>query len=592
MAEDYRNKYLDLLDEQEQQQKQWEQKESALKHSLNRVSLFADGLTPDLDRCLKNMRDLIRSKGKEQHLEPILNQLAEKLSQFEASSGSDYSSSTQVVTFLLENVEWPKHSRDTVKAVKLSLKEHPFVDELPVVLNQFSKLCVESFALPQEGEASGGLFGKLFSRNEQAQEKQELNQLAYQILENVIGAFNLVEQRGELMAALRACANESDMLDVSERVVAHVASLMARGSTAERNEQNESDYLPSANELFVAMLDRMSLPAELEPSAQQLKEKLDGPLSTEQWPDVMDKICDLIAMLRRKAQQEKQDIERFLSGLTESLKELDDRVKGASVDHKTSRESGQELNTVVQAQMSGLVSSMQQTSDLDVLKHSVQEHVELIRTHMESYQVQEEERYRNTVERMRILNERLHHLEQESDSLRARVREQRNQALRDTLTGINNRLAYDERVEMEYSRWKRFRSPVSLMIWDVDHFKKVNDTYGHQAGDKVLVAIARLLSSQIRESDFLARYGGEEFVLIAPGANIEEAMSLAEKLRKKIESSQFKHGDDEVPVTVSCGLVEFQQGYTLEQLFEAADKALYQAKVQGRNLCMCAELDN
>jgi diguanylate cyclase len=190
---------------------------------------------------------------------------------------------------------------------------------------------------------------------------------------------------------------------------------------------------------------------------------------------------------------------------------------------------------------------------------------------------------------MRILNERLYHLEQESGRLRERVREQRNKALRDTLTGINNRLAYDERIEIEYSRWKRFKTPVAFMVWDVDSFKAINDTFGHHAGDKVLAAIAKLLVSQIRESDFLARYGGEEFVLIAPGANCEEALNLAEKLRRKVESSQFVHGDDVVPVTVSCGIAEFKEGYTMDQVFEAADNALYQAKVQGRNRCICAE---
>ena len=590
MAEDYREKYFDLLDEQEKQLDQWQRTESALKLSLSRVSLFADGLSPDLDRCLKEMRDLARSKGKAQSLEPMLDRLSEKLSQFEASSGSQYTSPNHVVNYLLDTVAWPDHCRDSVKVLRKLLADHSYAQDLPVVLKKLSELCVESFCLPEaEVEGEKGFFSKLFAKKDQAADESEsVSKLAYHILENVIGVFKSENDHRELMAALRAANSDEDLLSISLRIVEHVDSLI---EIAPSKESEDDAYLPTANELFIALLDRMSLPSELEAQAEVLKEKLVAPLTKAQWPALMDKICNLIAIMRRKAQQEKQDIERFLSSLTESLKELDDRVKGASIDQKTSRESGQELNTMVQVQMSGLVSKVEQAADLDGLKKNVQEHIDLIRQHMESYQLKEEERYRNTVERMRILNERLHHLEQESDNLRARVREQRNQALRDTLTGINNRLAYDERIETEYSRWKRFRTPVSLMIWDVDHFKHINDTFGHQAGDRVLVAIAKLLASQIRESDFLARYGGEEFVILAPGANCTEAMKLAEKLREKVASSQFKHGETEVPVTVSCGLIEFKQGYSIEQIFDAADKALYQAKVQGRNLCLCGELD-
>ncbi len=590
MAEDWRKKYLDLIDEQETQSVQWEKMDAALCHGLSRISLFAGGLSSDLDECLDQMRILIRAKGQAPALMDILEKISDRLSYFEASEASKLATPSQVLMYLLQTMPWPRSEKKDVKALQASLDRQPYAEELPAFLEEFTNLCLVSFNQGENKTArsTGGVLDKLFSKSiRKPSDGVSSEVLAHQLMNNITQVFRERELKNDFLEALSICENSDDYLDLSLRMVNRVEDLLAQSVISA---VDNSSYLPTANELFIALLDRMSLPDELEDQAVLLKEKLAAPLTKEQWPSLMDKICDLIASIRRKAQQEKQDIERFLSNLTDSLKELDDRVKGASYDHATQHQSGQTLNTAVQAEMSGLVSSVEQAGDLDSLKQAVQYRLEQIRSHMVSYQVEEEERFRNASERMRILNERLRHLEQESDTLKKRVREQRNLALRDTLTGINNRLAYDERVEIEFNRWKRFRTPVSLMVWDVDKFKVINDTFGHQAGDKVLIAIAALLSSQIRESDFLARYGGEEFVLIAPGANCAEALKLAEKLRANVESSQFKHANTPVPVTVSCGLVEFKDGYTVEQLFDAADKALLQAKRQGRNLCLCAEL--
>ena len=587
MAEDWREKYLNLLDEQEQQLEQWSRTETLLKHTINRLSLYADGLSPELDSSLSKLRDLIRAKGQESVLLPLLEQLADKLSAFESSSISRFATPSQVLLYLAENIDWPRDQSKAVKELKSQIKRQKHINELPSLLQKFADVCVNGFQLQgdAEQESGSGLLGKLFGKKEQGQSSDsEVNRLVYQVLENVIAGLIKGNGKEDLLDDLKQCESEDDIFAMSDRIVAALKIIMADDGNEEAGH-----YLPTANELFIALLDRMSLPDELEAQAKSLKAQLEAPLSKEQWPSLMDKICDLVATMRRRAQQEKQDIERFLSSLTDSLKELDDRVQGASHEQSSHRESGQQLSSVMKAEMSGLANSVEQAVDLNVLKQAVQDRLDQIRNHMDAYQVEEEARFQSTQERMHILQERLHHLEQESDKLKERVKQQRNQALRDTLTGINNRLAYEERIETEHSRWKRFRTPVSLMIWDVDRFKTINDTFGHQAGDKVLVAIAKLLSSQIRESDFIARFGGEEFVVLAPGANQSEALALAEKLRQKIETSQFKHGDVDVPVTVSCGIVEFQNGYSVEQLFEMADRALYQAKLQGRNLCLCAE---
>jgi diguanylate cyclase len=340
--------------------------------------------------------------------------------------------------------------------------------------------------------------------------------------------------------------------------------------------------------LLINLLDRLTLPPELDAKLAALREQLLAPIDAADLPGALQGVCDLVAEMRRKVQREKEDLEQFLAQLTTRLQELDERLSGTRSENEASRMSGQALNVAVSAEVSHIASTMRDAADLDVLKKLVQDRLEEIRRHMDAYRAAEDDRHKQTDEKVRALLDRLRELEDETSSLRNRVREQRSEALRDTLTGIFNRLAYDERIDQEFLRWKRFNEPVSVMVWDVDFFKSINDTYGHKAGDKVLVSIAKMLASQIRETDFIARYGGEEFVIVAPGSDAATSLKVADKLRQSIEQKGFRHRDAPVPVTISCGIAEFKAGSTPDSVFEAADQALYQAKQEGRNRCVVA----
>jgi diguanylate cyclase len=138
----------------------------------------------------------------------------------------------------------------------------------------------------------------------------------------------------------------------------------------------------------------------------------------------------------------------------------------------------------------------------------------------------------------------------------------------------------------ELQRWQRFGHPVCVAVWDVDHFKRINDTYGHRAGDRVLCSVADYLKNHSRSTDFVARYGGEEFVMILTGTQINNAMPLLEKTRIAIGKLGFHYSGEPVSITVSCGVTELKQGDSAETVFERADKALYQAKNNGRNQCV------
>jgi len=156
----------------------------------------------------------------------------------------------------------------------------------------------------------------------------------------------------------------------------------------------------------------------------------------------------------------------------------------------------------------------------------------------------------------------------------------------DELTGLYNRRFYDQRITAEFRRSRRNLTPLSLIIIDIDLFKKVNDTHGHLAGDACLVLLAEKIKQCLgRSTDFGCRYGGEEFCLILPETDCKGAIALAEEVRKTVGSENFVIGELSLSMTISCGVSTYQQEKQAapEQLFAAADKALYQAKHQGRN---------
>ncbi|HIE59298.1 MAG TPA: GGDEF domain-containing protein [Hydrogenothermaceae bacterium] len=148
------------------------------------------------------------------------------------------------------------------------------------------------------------------------------------------------------------------------------------------------------------------------------------------------------------------------------------------------------------------------------------------------------------------------------------------------LTGLFNKGKFNKVLKKEVERAKRYKRPLSLIIFDIDHFKRINDTYGHKVGDEVLKELAKIIKSVIRKADFVARWGGEEFVILAPETDLDGALNLAEKLRQTVEKHQFPTVKN---VTISLGVAQYIDGETPEEFIIRADMALYKAKENGRN---------
>jgi diguanylate cyclase (GGDEF)-like protein len=176
-------------------------------------------------------------------------------------------------------------------------------------------------------------------------------------------------------------------------------------------------------------------------------------------------------------------------------------------------------------------------------------------------------------------------------SLRQSEESYRQLAITDPLTGVFNRRYFFQRAHSEMQRACRYRHPLTVIIFDLDYFKLVNDNYGHTAGDLVLQAIANLVHTSIRAADIFARYGGEEFILLLPETGLEAGVDLAERLRRKIAATPVPHTPNHIDITVSAGVTTLAYSEqpvspppeTLDQLINQADQALYEAKKAGRN---------
>lgn len=183
-----------------------------------------------------------------------------------------------------------------------------------------------------------------------------------------------------------------------------------------------------------------------------------------------------------------------------------------------------------------------------------------------------------TKQQLRNINKAMKH---KVDELYSMTNTLEKKAYKDNLTGINNRENFEEFFTIEIAAAKHNNKPLSLIIFDVDHFKLINDTYGHQAGDIILVDLVNLIGENIKNGDIFARWGGEEFVILTPQTEISGARNLAENLRKLVQTHRFSYVEQEI--TASFGIAQLEDEDNKKTLFEKADSALYEAKKNGRN---------
>jgi len=539
-AGQWKTKYFEQLKESEHKEKQWHDADELLRKTISRLTLAADGLDSTLDQQLRDLRNAIRDRASTLQLGTLVDDMSRTLARLdkERTEGEQDSGENPLLD-LLEALSLPKGTGRQTKALKKTLGESSADNK--TTIQSFVKLIRTAMELSSD----------------------ETEQTASQgtragLLQRVFGA------------------KESG------------ADSQASDSKSQPKEQAARQTTATVREVLIRLLECLSLPEELVDRVQDIRTGIQAIREGESWDSILEQIADLIQVIRTRTLQEKQGIEEFLVQLGERFQEVNRQLQGSEKYYDDAHQAGEQLDSDVKAGISGIDSSVRDATDLAQLRSDVQTHVDAVLVHLAKHRDEEKKRYEEAKAQVSSMSGRLQDLENETAELRSRIKQERNQAKVDPLTGIPNRLAYEERLEQEVARWKRFATPLVLVMWDIDLFKKVNDNFGHRAGDKVLRTIARTLESSIRETDFVARYGGEEFVQLMTGSSLEECLQVVEKMREAIKKTGFHFRNQAITITASCGLAEFRDGDSVEQWFERADKALYKAKQEGRNRCELA----
>lgn len=618
--ENWKQKYLASLESQEQNERHLAQADHLLRRVIARVSLAADGIDAELSDQLDRLRVLARNNKGYDELGRQLDVVSETIKRLDARRASGDKKELDAGKFLyalIDLLDIPRGLAKNARSLQKRLKEGKSGNDPEQLGREFVEFIEEAFrwlkedglretASPPVSASDRTKAGDGESALKTEPEQQDpIDWKKRYILDFISEVF-----RGDLRTAAvedlenyARAASSTLELELATKQVADAFSRALVNGRQNREPPDAGVYIDSENRdgdmatalpagrylgepernLLADLLDLLIVREEDEAKLECVRKRLSESGRQEESFDTLKMVVDLVAQSYRYLEYERQELERFLLHLTGHLSEIDQSLQGAQLHSHDSHRRSQRLDRAVRKQIRGIENTIDENTEIDRLKAAVKERLSNIYAHLEQH-MREEEKKRNLYEqRLSQLKSRLDETRVEANRLKDRLKEEHQQATRDTLTGISNRLAYEERLAHEYARWHRYKTPLSLLVGDVDHFKLLNDAHGHRAGDKALRLIAGVLRENMRETDFIGRYGGEEFVGLLPGTDLKEAIEVSEKLRKAIEKAQFHYHGKRVPITISFGVASFQEQDDPESVFQRADEALYDAKEQGRN---------
>lgn len=331
---------------------------------------------------------------------------------------------------------------------------------------------------------------------------------------------------------------------------------------------------------MLELLQQLNVPPKYAEQAQRLIRHLEASPGADELEACFRELSEL---MQESGERLESDIQSYLLDLNDQLAYLRSFVDSTDTLALKQRKRNNLLDQSVRHDVGRIHHTVQNTHDINELKQSVNEQLSGILQALNQHKMSEDEHIRALKKEKNVLASRLNEMEHKAETFRQRAEDALLESRTDPLTRLPNRLAYTQRLGEEIDRFRRYNTDFSLFIGDLDHFKKINDQYGHLAGDKVLRLIARVLLNNLRAVDFVARIGGEEFVILLPSTTGEEARQAAEKVRMAVEQSPFNFQGEPVQITLSLGGARVQQDDTAESLFSRADKAVYAAKNAGRN---------
>jgi diguanylate cyclase len=538
------------------------------KHLIRVVQKFA-GSSPEVTDKLNALNALLRRDLRSAEVDRQLEELSETIVHAGLPQPTEATRPgwPEVLAELLDGLQLP--GSETSAAVRLSSRLHrkpknhqTLVKELAAIINRCA--CVESADL-YSGTASGDL-------GSPPREDPVLH-----LLSGLRGSHDLNGLIEETLQQLSSIDKSRDTLAQLDVLAEQLKRAVQGPSNAE---------LSRAESKLTAMLGTLKLAEPWSRRAKELETHLRTCHSSQDYLEVIDELADVVRAWQEGMNKQFEELTRFLKLLSGRLDGLRNHLTELAKGDDESLQHNDSFDQRMRDEVRELQEQVSSCDSLESLKTAIQSGLNSLEDRFKQFVAAAGERAKQRQRAAMELQNRLESLESETVDLRARIEEEAMRSLTDHLTGIGNRLAYQERMGMEFNRWQRYQAPLSLALFDIDHLKPLHDSFGHNVGDRVLRSVARQLADNARSVDFVARYGGEEFVVILPSTTLEQARQAADKLRRIIDEVVFKYDEQKVPVTVSAGVAELAAGDSPDTLLKRADDALYRAKRNGRNRCV------
>ncbi|WP_339409494.1 GGDEF domain-containing protein [Pseudomonas sp. EA_35y_Pfl2_R5] len=612
-AQRWKSKYLESLEQQEKLERSWDARLDLLRRGLVRSSLAAEGSDKSVDQCMHELRDILRRNDIDAGLSALIPRLEKAVLDSEKQRQDRVEQNISGVTSLTDQLlalEPPREVRKALKQFAKRIEERASQPrELPALLSELSRLQQQALAV-FDGEASQarpGFLQRLFGGKEVMPAGPVDNPPApVEMTQSAASAPTVVappETPLQASDAPQRTSNEA-LVAVAVATTGSVAepqyapAVMPRPApTAETPalvqgfgdpayalpeipEPGYSAVAPHIGDSLMGLLDELELPERHQPQGDALRQRVQGGLNWYELVSVLDDLAVLVLAVTDSGQRE---FASYLKQLNERLASFLTTLNEAHEGYSESVESARSFNQELREQVSGLQASVQDAIDLPTLKLSLEARLDGLLSTVSEHQKHRDGHEEEVAQRLQSLTQKVADMEQEAQSFRDHLEEQRQKALIDPLTGLPNRAGWSERLELEMARWKRYGGDLLLAVLDIDHFKRINDSYGHLAGDKVLKIIAGELAKRLRKTDFIARFGGEEFVLLIPSTPMEGGQQLLQTLLDGVEQCPFHFRGERVTITLSAGLTAFAGEEGSDTVFERADQALYRAKSGGRN---------
>jgi diguanylate cyclase len=557
----WREKYLNALDEQEQLEKTFTEQLAILRSALVRVSIAADGQDATLDTILASLREKLRGNISATEIAEITVQLEREVLNFEARCEHEAQEVRQALMGIAKPLQHFKLSPEVKKDLgdylsllpQRSKKIHLYAELLTELAD------IQQRALSDIEQPKPGLLDRLLGvKAEPGAAELPVDMSDLDAAEQEVLGAELEQQRAEARASLQ----------IKPRTKSQVADLPPEYASA----------ITRVLSQFLASLENEKV---IKDKVDAIRFKVEQGLVQTALIPTLEAVRDLVMEAYLAANQA---FANYLNNVNQELAEIYTLLGGALRNNQHELAASNKLQDDVMREMSHLEKSADSATDINQLKDSVKSQIGNIRQAIDQYK-QTDPVHKLLAKQLALLSDKVKLMETEAANHQASLEQHRYKALHDPLTELPNREAYNERAKIEMQRWQRYRHPLTIAIFDIDYFKNINDTFGHQTGDRVITVVGRMIAKRLREVDFFCRYGGEEFVALLPDTNVDSAFMVLEKVREAIAKTAFNYKGEPMSISVSIGMTEFVEGDDLHQAFERADKALYRAKAEGRNRC-------